>query len=337
MRNPLPFIELKFRTLLHFWDATEIPNNVNIEAHGYPFSGLLSMPFLLEFALFAPFGLAGLLLSLGRKTSGRQRMVASFVIMFMAATVAFYMLARFRIAIIPLLCVLAAGTVTRLAQMKRLTSKQRTAAILSLVAAAIIVNGALFLYRYGYESSVIAAISPEGTCIQSPNGTVLIHDHGPLPMGVGGISAPVNVSPSEPLTIQKRFVLPEDRKGLGKFFQVRMLTLDPTKADKMGYNKIIVTHGYQKRTVYLKTFYAFSHFICADFDQLQIDPDGRTVTFTFQFAPDLASCATADVLRDFGRTTFEGAIPPFNSPCEAFAELEFTTYSPICALSAEPK
>ena len=86
IRNPLSFIELKFRTLLHFWDAEEIPNNVNIEAHGYPFSGLLSMPLLLEFALFAPFGLAGLLLSLGRKASGRQRMIAAFVVMFASRT-----------------------------------------------------------------------------------------------------------------------------------------------------------------------------------------------------------------------------------------------------------
>ncbi len=326
IRNPLPFLELKFRTLLHFWDAEEIPNNVNIEAHGYPFSGLLSMPFLLEFALFAPLGLAGLLLSFGRKTSGRQRMVAAFVVIFMAATVAFYMLARFRIAIIPLLCVLAAGTVTRLMQLKHLTKRQRAAAVIALVFSAITVNGALFLYRYGYESTVIAAISPDGVRVFSPDGAVLIHDHGPLPMGVGGITPCVPEPPPAPLTIEKRFAIPENqRKDIEvRPFQARLLILNPKG---LPLENVIVTHGTQTSPVHLETHYAFSTFLCADFSSADISPDG-TAAFTFLIPPNVAPHIAIDVLRDFGRTCIACNGQPVSAGGEVFAELDFPAPKP---------
>ena len=325
IRNPLSFIELKFRTLLHFWDAEEIPNNVNIEAHGYPFSGLLSMPLLLEFALFAPFGLAGLLLSLGRKASGRQRMIAAFVVMFMAATVAFYMLARFRIAIIPLLCVLAAGAVTRLAQLKRLTSRQRAAAIIALVFSAITVNGALFLYRYGYESTVIAAIAPDGVCVNSPDDAILIHDHGSVPMGVGGITPCVPEPPPAPLTIEKRFVMPKQTKDIEmRPFQARLLILNPKG---LPLENVTVTHGTQTSPVHLETHYAFSTFICADFSSVVIAPDG-TATVTFRIPSNVAPHIAVDVLRDYGRTRIVCNGQPVSAGGEAFAELDFAASKP---------
>jgi hypothetical protein len=216
--------------------------------------------------------------------------------------------------------------VTRLAQLKRLTSRQRAAAILSLVAAAIIVNGALFLYRYGYESSVIAAISPDGTCIHSPDGTVLIHDHGSVPMGVGGITPCVPEPPPAPLTIEKRFVIPENQlKDIEmRPFQARLLILNPKG---LPLENVIVTHGTQTSPVHLETHYAFSTFLCADFSSADISPDG-TAAFTFRIPPNVAPHIAIDVLRDYGRTRIACNGQPVSAGGEAFAELDFPAPKP---------
>ncbi|MBP5638112.1 MAG: glycosyltransferase family 39 protein [Victivallales bacterium] len=335
LNSPLAFIELKFRTLLHFWDSDEIPNNVNIQAHGYPYSRLLSMPFFLDFALFASLGLAGLLLIMRRRSHGGQRLIASFVIMFMLATIAFYMLARFRIAIIPLLCVLAAGTIRNLATIRKMPRRQAVITIVTLLVAIIIVNCVLFLYRYGYESSVIAAISPEGICVHSPDNTVLVHDHGAVPMGVGGISSILNDTPPDSICIKKQFVIPKELRGRleGRPFQARILTLNP-KDTAIG--QITVIHGNDRKMPEIKTYYAFSQFLCADFDKLNVADDG-TASVLFVFTPSQATFAAVDMLRDFGRTvvTCGGQQVPVNG--EAFAELEIKGGTPGNPSLAESK
>lgn len=331
LHQPGAYLELKFRTLIHFWDGDEVPNNVSIDAHGIPHSSLLGTPVLIDFALISALALAGFALALRRRSRSRQLLIA-FVLAFCAATVAFYMLARFRIAILPLLCVLAAGTVSyldRLVRQRRTLPPERLrksvlTAVIALAAGLFIAKGLLPLYQLGYESTLHAAFSPDGICAHFPGDTTLIHDHGPVPLGVG--STFTYAVPDGGITLQKTFVLPPPPLGqslVGKPFSARLMFY-PQTCQRPG--DVVIRHNSQSAHASPTKLYAFSHFLEARFDRLQPDEQGR-ITVSFTFPPHLANALIPfDATRDYGRNALLSPASPTPLPAlaaEPFAEIQF--------------
>jgi hypothetical protein len=207
--EPLQFLELKFRALLLFWSGDEISNNIAISNEGRA-SGILHLPFLLDFSIIGAFALAGLLLSLKRsQRTPRVALLQLTVWGYCAATVAFYILARFRLPIVPLLCVFAGFGIDagmRLWKRRQDQTRFRHAAIALvgfLTLGTFITGHAFDLYQSHPGKTITRWIRPRGTQISTPVAT-LIYDHGPL--SCGGWYA--EKLPEAGLTVSKRFVLP---------------------------------------------------------------------------------------------------------------------------------
>jgi 4-amino-4-deoxy-L-arabinose transferase-like glycosyltransferase len=205
--DPLTYLELKFRTLLLFWDRQEIPNNVDITT-AQKHSWLLRSPLLINYSLLGSLGLAGMLLCL-RRLNIRRSCLLYAILAYCLGTVAFYMLARFRIGCLPLLCIAAGGGI-RLFWAGRQAGeeeyRQRLHLRLLLVLAAVfMVNSAYGLYHRYCEPALQRSLRPGGLALDFPQERV-IYDHGPLSVG-GRIFLQLG---EEPLVVEKIFAIPED-------------------------------------------------------------------------------------------------------------------------------
>ncbi|MBI1853883.1 MAG: tetratricopeptide repeat protein [Planctomycetes bacterium] len=130
--RPLGFLSLQWRKLAAFWNGYEFPNNVD----AYVVASRVS---LLRWAPgFWPMGalaIVGLALSLRRF---RERFVAyGFVTVIVFATVAFYVLARFRVPALPFLSLFAALT---LVESWRFAAAKRWGALAATILAASVLS-----------------------------------------------------------------------------------------------------------------------------------------------------------------------------------------------------
>lgn len=96
--NPGRWAALLLRKLSFTMSSYELPQLENYYFQR-SYSGLLSLP-LPGFAIVAPFGILGLMLSLGRR---RSRLLSLFVAAHVASIVAFFVVARYRLPIVPVL------------------------------------------------------------------------------------------------------------------------------------------------------------------------------------------------------------------------------------------
>jgi len=206
-REPLALPELKWRMFLLFWNPRELPNNVNIGVDGAR-SRLLRPFVLLEFGLIAPLALAGMLFDAPRaRRSARRLFLHGLVWSLCLGTVLFYIIARLRLAVVPLLCVFAGVALDRLwrsGRAWRLAAAAAGAGPLSsspsafparacrqrmLVSALAVAVAALFVYRAFpfYQAvpgpAVLRLARPHGVLAELPDGGRLLYDHGPLLVG----------------------------------------------------------------------------------------------------------------------------------------------------------
>ncbi|MDY0176730.1 MAG: glycosyltransferase family 39 protein [Lentisphaeria bacterium] len=206
--EPLLFLELKFRTLLLFWDRGEIPNNISLHA-ALRHSPLLR--FFLPFALLGSLGLAGLFYSL-YPFKGARLCLAYAILAYCLGTVAFYMLARFRIGALPLLCIAGGGALRLLlpgivpdadGQLRRLRRQKR---LLLLLLAVFVVNSAYANYQRYLEPAFMRRFLPYGIALDHPQ-ELVFYDHGPLSFG-GSLLWPLEKQQS--LLLEKEFVVPPE-------------------------------------------------------------------------------------------------------------------------------
>jgi 4-amino-4-deoxy-L-arabinose transferase-like glycosyltransferase len=207
LESPMAFIELKFRAMLLFWHRMEIPNNVSIDREGRA-SVLLSRPFLLPFAVIGSLGLFGLFV-LWKTRSPLRLFLYYAVVTYWLGTALFYILARFRVPVVPLVCVCAGGGVSRLILVCRsglAYERKRQRLLLMLLAAAaalfVVLDGFTF-YQRSVEPAAMRLVRPHGVAVDLGDRFIL-HDHGPF--GVGGLR--FFSLPAGGLTIEKRFAPP---------------------------------------------------------------------------------------------------------------------------------
>ena len=156
--EPAAFLEQQFQKLFLFWDSMDYPNNIS--EYNAAKSSLMRTLHFLPTGFIVLLGLAGLL-SL-RHFAGRRRgfvLLAAFILLYSLSIIAFYILARFRLPVLPLLCVSGGVWLERFI-------RSRGAVRIQLFGwgalACFIVYGFAPLYASAYEPVILAAVRPDG-------------------------------------------------------------------------------------------------------------------------------------------------------------------------------
>ncbi len=216
-REPLAFLELKLRTFVLFWDWQEIPNNINVLAFRQS-SRLLRSSLLLDFALLGPLAIAGLALTIPRR-SLRRWLATAFPLVHCLGTVIFYILARFRLPAVPLLCIFGGAAISlaigRLLAYRRCPGSRPAAALLRVVLALAfglaLAWGAYPAYELYLGPRLLRLARPAGTIVEAGN-QLLVFDHGsPAPFGWFTL-----VLDSQPVVVVKKLLVPADRHWAGQ-------------------------------------------------------------------------------------------------------------------------
>jgi len=100
--NPLNFLKLIGKKLAYFWNQYEIPNAENIY-FAEKYSRIFHIP-LLSFLFAGPLGVLGIIMAFGRKVS-RVFILLLFLLSHMVSIVLFFIAARYRLPITPLLII----------------------------------------------------------------------------------------------------------------------------------------------------------------------------------------------------------------------------------------
>ncbi|MGQ9602724.1 MAG: tetratricopeptide repeat protein [bacterium] len=107
--NPADWIRLMLKKAALFWGRLEFPNNQDYNFMRLRSNALRNQVF--NFSTIAPLALLGLLLGIRNRN---LYFVNTFVVTYFIGTIAFFVCARYRIPIVPTLCILAGYSVSRL-------------------------------------------------------------------------------------------------------------------------------------------------------------------------------------------------------------------------------
>lgn len=325
LREPMAFLELKFRALLLFWDRQEIPNNVSLEREGTACT-VVGKPMLVPFAVLGPLSLLGAVLLLFRPGSGsrgRYHLAGRLTLLYMmlvswGGTALFYNLARFRLSALPLLCVAAGLACSELLNFPRKlhgiadnNTRRRTAQLwlLTALAAVFTVNAAFRIYQNYIEAAFMRSFRPNGINAAFPD-TTLIYDHGPLMFG--GLSF-VGI-PDGGLEIRKQFVIPSGMNGPVK---ARLAVVSPPGTP---FNATLEHNG--QRVQLDASRLVQDRFLTWLECEL---PNGANPAKQFIWHLEPApNCGFAlDSLRDYGRTEYRAPNGELKMYAEAVAELQW--------------
>lgn len=229
-KEPFVFLELKFRSLLLFWDKQEIPNNVSLAVEGQS-CVLTSTPVLLPFGILGTIALLGLLVTLRFATPTQKVLglnaptllfLAYMVFTYWFGTALFYNLARFRLSAIPLLCVTGSATMIEfnhfLFTFKRLKERAEKKKLIRsyvfpIILVALVVNCVYSMYQNIIEPSFMRVARSNGVKVSFPD-TTLIYDHGPLMFGGFNFIG----IPSQGFAIDKTFVVDPEECKSGNYY-----------------------------------------------------------------------------------------------------------------------
>jgi hypothetical protein len=185
VREPAAFLELTFRKLLLFWDSAEIPNNIAFEHNGKK-SVLWGILAPLPTAAVIMLGAGGILLLLGRaRRSPAGAAVCCCALLYWVSVAVFYNLCRFRVPVIPLLCV-PAGVFTVMMMRAALTGNR--GGLFKFYAPALLFGAALTFglydfYRNNLEAGVMRLARPSGIVVGLQDGETMVLDNGPMSFG----------------------------------------------------------------------------------------------------------------------------------------------------------
>ncbi len=311
--EPAAFLQLQAEKFFLFFDSHEIPNNIQLGVNASE-SSVFRIFGIVPTGLLIMLALAGFFLAFPRlKKHPGELLLYLFIFLYALATVAFYVLARFRVPVIPLFAVGAALFVSGFIRTIRGGKKDRRRILLHFCPA--LLAGAYFAfifypsYRVWYEPRLTKLTRPDGVRLKT-HYEFLAHDNGPNYLdGWSAVKLDGNT------TFSKSF----SARGLDlskyskAYVTVTFYTEQPRVID-------IVCNG-KRETVSLAPSVLYRlPFIPVRFGPFPVSPD---LTFTFSF-PGLSTDQVGlavDFQRDYGRTVYRGEV----FPAEAVVTLTLKT------------
>ena len=166
LKEPGAWVELKCKQFLLFWSQEDHPNNISEEYNAMK-SPLMRKRFFLPTGIIAALALAGLFAGFFGKYYMRRKdfmLLAGFLFLYALSVTAFYILARFRLPVLPLMCV-ASGVF--LGRLFKIHTMQKFLRMLFFLAAGVFVcYGAYPLYAYTYEPLFMKKLLPDGVQVE---------------------------------------------------------------------------------------------------------------------------------------------------------------------------
>lgn len=144
------------RKFLLFWNQYEIPNHHNRYFVGINYAPLLERLFV-GFWLIVPLSIVGFMFFVGAGQSRRvYRLYVVFIIVYMVSLVPFFVTARYRLPVVPLLTVFAALGVFGLVDfVRRRYFKRLVIAVVSAAVGAVVVWLPIVDYDFGFSHTVV--------------------------------------------------------------------------------------------------------------------------------------------------------------------------------------
>ena len=119
LSHPLEFLRISGKKLYLFWNHIEIPNNNSFYTYAEYSSILTELP--IGFWLIGPLGILGLWIAWKEKLG--QAMV-TFVVIYTTVSILFFVCDRFRVPLVPILCLFSGVALVRIWEKRRSHSKQ---------------------------------------------------------------------------------------------------------------------------------------------------------------------------------------------------------------------
>ncbi len=132
--HPVDWLKLMTRKALLFWNKIEIPNNRDLYYHGRNFP-LMGKLMLFGFPFLLPWALSGVVLNWRRHG---VKLLTVFFLIYYITTIQFFITARFRHPLTPLLIIMAVGGVVGIVRMFRTAEKFGTGRWVVLIAALLV-------------------------------------------------------------------------------------------------------------------------------------------------------------------------------------------------------
>ncbi len=147
--QPWDYFKLTLKKVYLFWNALEIPNNNSFYLYRQ-FSEILTwLP--TGFWLVGPLGILGMIFA-WRERQGRHLII--FVFIYMITVISFFVCDRFRLPVVPVLCIMSGLAVVRFWEhRKQLASEFGLKYVSLLVTAFIIINSNIFNFHRGNPAS----------------------------------------------------------------------------------------------------------------------------------------------------------------------------------------
>lgn len=133
-KHPWKTIYLGGLKIYYFWGLTDIPQIYSME-HITSLMPVMKWPFLTS-ALISPLALAGLFLVLIRKKDSGKTLLVLYILIYMLSLLPFFITARYKIPVSPLLCLFAAATLLFI--FRSLREKQLLTAAITLVSVIVL-------------------------------------------------------------------------------------------------------------------------------------------------------------------------------------------------------
>ena len=298
--EPAAFLEQQFQKCMLFWDAVDYPNNIT-EMNAQK-SAIMRTVHFLPTGILLLLGLAGLVSGFYRGYFLKRKnflLLGSFIVLYALSISAFYILARFRVPVMPLLAASGGVFLTRLLQRNR-PLEGRIRLIGSGALAGFAVYGFMPLYAYAYEPTVMSVVRPYGVQTEfgetspydwphRPDGPcLLIADHSSvLKGGWTGIG--------NNFCVTKRFCPKKIPRGN------RALLVLPVFGDE---GSAALTVNGERRHIAIR-----NRMICTEVP-IRTENSQIVLDITLSEAQGDWTCAM-DMRRDYGRTVLNGRKVPY--------------------------